>query len=150
MRKRYYILTKEEAKYDEHDKRERVVWRGKSLDATYADFLDGDLLLLDYKKIGKILHWASVEEEIAVIKDIFGAEIRKEEAETLFNMTIDNPSNRGKGHGTEFYKMFEEMIRNEGRRYIIAWSIERPRARKFFESMGFQLKREPPIGLKEI
>ncbi|MEM2925579.1 MAG: GNAT family N-acetyltransferase [Methanocellales archaeon] len=154
----YYILKKEEVDYEHHGKHEQIIWRNINTGAQYVDFLDGELLLLNGLKIGKLKHWAANEKELEIVRRVF--ELKDVEARDLYilyNITID-PVYRRRGHGMVFYRMFEEEKKKEGYRYIVAWRVKRIEAINFFKKMGFDLRKVPKsihpdlhnLGLKKI
>jgi GNAT superfamily N-acetyltransferase len=153
----YYILKKEEVEYEHHQKHDQVFWRNINTGAQYVDFLDGELLLLNGLKIGKLKHWPANEKEVEIIRKIFEIDIKERDLYILFNITID-PVYRRRGHGAVFYRMFEEEKRKEGYRYIAAWRVKRVEAINFFRKMGFDLRKVPKsihpdlhnLGLKKI
>lgn len=155
---KYYILTKEEADYEHHQKHDQLSYRNINTGAQYVDFLDGELLLLDGIKIGKLKHWRGNKKEIEILRKVFEIkDIEEKEVYILYNITID-PIYRRRGHGRVFYKLFEDQRKKEGYKYIAAWRVKREEAVNFFKKMGFDLRKVPEsinqdlrsIGLKKI
>ncbi len=155
---KYHILTKEEADFEHHQKHDCVLWHNRYTGAQYVDFLDGELLLLDGLKIGKLKHWKASKREIEIVKKIFGiSSIDEKNIYILYNITID-PLYRRKGHGVAFYNIFQEQKKQEGYLYLAAWRVKREEALNFFKKMGFDLRKVPEtiypdlgsIGLRKI
>ena len=83
---KYYILTKEEADYEHHQKNEQLFYRNINTGAQYVDFLDGELLLLDGIKIGKLKHWRGNKKEIEILRKVFEIkDIEEKELYILYN-----------------------------------------------------------------